>query len=123
LKLARHALIHDGPISRRPLRATPEAGPPGRVDRRPEGRLSGYDPDELVGALDGPGRLAFWGNVYNAYSQVLVDGGRDLYEESRRRFFGLEAIPVAGRELILTRVGNYRSDRPQSGGRYGNTLH
>jgi hypothetical protein len=66
-----------------------------------EDRLAAYDPDELAAALDESARLAFWCNVYNAYSQVLLDRRRELYEVSRRRFFGLEAIPVAGRELSL----------------------
>jgi len=42
--------------------------------------------------------------VYNAYSQVLIGERRELYESSRRRFFGLEAIPVAGRDLSLNRI-------------------
>ena len=32
---------------------------------------------------------------------MLIDDHRKLYEESRRRFFGLEAVPVAGRKLSL----------------------
>jgi hypothetical protein len=67
-------------------------------------RLAAYDPDELAAALDEPTRFAVWCNVYNAYSQVLIDDSRELYEQSRRRFFGLEAIPVAGRELSLNRI-------------------
>lgn len=66
-----------------------------------EETLGAYDPGELAAALDDPARLAFWCNVYNAYSQVLLDRRGELYEESRRRFFGLEAVPVAGRELSL----------------------
>jgi hypothetical protein len=66
-----------------------------------EEQLAAYDPRDLAARLDESARLAFWCNVYNAYSQVLLDRRRDLYQESRRRFFGLEAIPVAGRELSL----------------------
>lgn len=67
-----------------------------------EEELAGYDPGELAAELgDDAARTAFWCNVYNAYSQVLTEARRELYESSRRRFFGLEAIPVAGRELSL----------------------
>jgi len=70
-----------------------------------ESTLAGYDPDALAAGLDTDGRRkAFWCNVYNAYAQVLVEEHRELYEESRRRFFGLEAVPMAGRELSLDRI-------------------
>jgi len=69
-----------------------------------EPALVGYDPDALATDLDDARRKAFWCNVYNAYAQVLIDEYRELYEKSRRRFFGLEAIAVAGRELSLNRI-------------------
>jgi hypothetical protein len=70
-----------------------------------EATLAGYDPGTLAGALDTDARRkAFWCNVYNAYAQVLVAERRDLYERSRRRFFGLAAIEVAGWELSLDRI-------------------
>jgi hypothetical protein len=63
--------------------------------------LAEYDPDQLAAALDEGARTAFWCNVYNAYSQLLMERHRTLREESKRRFFHLEAITVAGRELSL----------------------
>jgi hypothetical protein len=69
-----------------------------------ENRLMTYEPGDLAAGLDASARLAFWCNVYNAYSQVLVERRRELYQKSRRRFFGLEAIPVAGRELSLNQI-------------------
>ncbi len=64
-------------------------------------RLAAHGPDELAAGLDASARLAFWCNVYNAYSQVLVDRRRELYHKSKRRFFALNAVPIAGRELSL----------------------
>jgi hypothetical protein len=70
-----------------------------------ERTLAGYDPEELATGLNDNGaRTAFWCNVYNAYARVLIEDRRELYESSKRRFFGLEAIAVAGRKLSLNRI-------------------
>jgi len=67
--------------------------------------IAGYDPDALATALDTDARRrAFWCNLYNAYSQILLEDEAALYRESKRRFFRLEAIPVAGREVSLNEV-------------------
>jgi len=67
--------------------------------------IAGYDPDSLAEALDTDARRkAFWCNLYNAYSQILLEEEAALYRESKRRFFGLEAIPVAGREVSLNDI-------------------
>lgn len=48
-------------------------------------------------------RLAFWCNVYNAATQLLMDRRPDLYG-SKIRFFRAEAITVAGTSLSLDAI-------------------
>jgi hypothetical protein len=67
--------------------------------------IADYDLDALAAALDTEARRkAFWCNLYNAYAQIILEDEASLYGESRRRFFGREAIPVAGREVSLDDV-------------------
>ncbi|PSQ17669.1 DUF547 domain-containing protein [Halobacteriales archaeon QS_8_69_26] len=66
-------------------------------------RLRDLDPDRLAGDLDTDGaRKAFWINVYNAYAQIRL-AERGGYG-SKRRFFGADQVPVAGRDLSLDRI-------------------
>ena len=70
--------------------------------RAHEDALAELDSDALASALRSDDqRLTFWLNVYNAYAQILLDRWPGEYERSRRRFFGHEAIPVAGKWLSL----------------------
>ncbi|QCC51215.1 DUF547 domain-containing protein [Halapricum salinum] len=77
----------------------------GDPTREYEDALAELDADALARALHSDERrLAFWLNVYNAYAQLLLDRWPGEYERSRRRFFGHEAIPVAGTWLSLDDV-------------------
>jgi len=65
--------------------------------------LRDLDPERLARDLGDDGaRKAFWINVYNAYTQILLDG-RDGYG-SKRKFFGADRVPVAGHDLSLDDV-------------------
>ena len=52
--------------------------------------------------------LAFWINLYNAGTQLLLRDRPELYESSLRffRFFHAPAVTVAGTELSLDRIEN-----------------
>ena len=77
----------------------------GDPTREYEDALAELGADALARALHSDERrLAFWLNVYNAYAQLLLDRWPGEYERSRRRFFGHEAIPVAGTWLSLDDV-------------------
>jgi hypothetical protein len=77
----------------------------GEPTREHEDALAGLEQTDLATALaSDEQRLAFWLNVYNAYAQLLLERWPDEYERSRRRFFGHEAIPVAGAWLSLDDV-------------------
>jgi hypothetical protein len=87
----------------------------GEPTRGLETRLGSLDDPALAAALDtDDARLAFWSNVYNAYAQLLLDRYPAEYEDSRRRFFGHEAIPVAGEWLSLDAVEHGLLRRSQS---------
>jgi len=83
--------------------------------RAHEDALAGLDSDALATALTtDEQRLAFWLNVYNAYAQILLKRWPSEYERSRRRFFGHEAIPVAGTWLSLDDIEHGILRRSQS---------
>lgn len=52
--------------------------------------------------------LAFWTNLYNAGTQLLLDRRPELYESPLRaiRFFTATAVTVAGTDLPLDRIEN-----------------
>ncbi len=69
-----------------------------------EAALAGLDRGALAPVrTDRRAGLAFWCNVYNAATQLLLDRRPALYD-SRRRFFGADAVTVAGVELSLDDV-------------------
>jgi hypothetical protein len=87
----------------------------GESTREHEDALARLDQIDLVTALETDDRrLAFWLNVYNAYAQLLLERWPAEYERSRRRFFGHEAIPVAGTWLSLDDVEHGILRRSQS---------
>jgi len=87
----------------------------GEPTREHEDVLAGLDPDVLTTSLTtDEQRLAFWLNVYNAYAQLLLERWPGEYERSRRRFFGHEAIPVAGTWLSLDAIEHGILRRSQS---------
>jgi hypothetical protein len=66
--------------------------------------LAGYDHDDLAAVRDDRERaLAFWTNLYNAGTQLLLERRPGLYDSPLRflRFFRAEAVTVAGRGLSL----------------------
>jgi len=74
----------------------------GESTREFEARLAALDGATLASGLpDDDAKLVFWIDVYNAYAQLLLDRQPDVYERSRRRFFGQRAIPIAGEWLSL----------------------
>jgi hypothetical protein len=83
-------------------------------------RLAAYDDDDLaVLRSDRDTALAFWLNLYNAGTQLLLDSRPDLYESSLRflRFFRAPAVTVAGTDLSLDDVeqGILRGSRSKYG--------
>ena len=69
--------------------------------------LAAYDDAALVPLReDRRTALAFWLNLYNAGTQLLLDRRPELYESSLRtvRFFRAEAVTVAGESLSLNDV-------------------
>ena len=69
--------------------------------------LAAYDAAALVPLReDRRTALAFWLNLYNAGTQLLLDRRPALYESSLRtvRFFRAEAVTVAGEPLSLNDV-------------------
>ena len=45
-------------------------------------------------------RLAFWLNIYNGFTQVILNNNPDLYK-TRSAFFASEQIKIAGKDLSL----------------------
>jgi len=69
--------------------------------------LAAYDDDALVPLReDRRIALAFWLNLYNAATQLLLDRRPELYESALRtvRFFRAEAVTVAGTPLSLNDI-------------------
>ena len=57
--------------------------------------------DELTAALNTDAKAkAFWLNIYNAYTQVLLQKNPDAYK-NRNRFFKNKSIEIAGKRLSL----------------------
>jgi hypothetical protein len=66
--------------------------------------LAAYDGTELEPVWTGRRRaLAFWTNLYNAGTQLLLERRPELYDSPLRflRFFRADAVTVAGRGLSL----------------------
>lgn len=83
-------------------------------------RLAAYDHEELaVLRRDRTAALAFWLNLYNAGTQLLLDRHPEGYESPLRlvRFFRAEAIEVAGVGLSLDAIehGILRDGRSKYG--------
>jgi len=67
-------------------------------------RLAAFGPSDLEQVrTDRETALAFWCNLYNAGTQLLLDRRPDLYESPFRffRFFRATAVTVAGTDLSL----------------------
>ncbi len=63
--------------------------------------LNDTDPDELVKQLISEDlKKAFWINIYNAYTQVILAKDPDKYK-NRRSFFGSRQTVIAGKTLSL----------------------
>ena len=82
--------------------------------------LAGYDHDDLAAVRDDRERaLAFWINLYNAGTQLLLERRPELYESPLRfvRFFRADAVTVAGHGLGLDAVeqGILRGGRSKYG--------
>jgi Protein of unknown function, DUF547 len=57
--------------------------------------------DELKAALNTDAKAkAFWLNIYNAYTQVLLQKNPDAYK-NRNKFFKSRSIEIAGKQLSL----------------------
>lgn len=64
--------------------------------------LAGLNADELARVLGtDAARKAFWINLYNAFSQLLLAEHRTAFEQSRARFFATKWVPVAGFQVSL----------------------
>lgn len=48
-------------------------------------------------------RLAFWLNIYNGFTQVILKNNPDQYK-TRSAFFGSEQIKIAGKDLSLNMI-------------------
>ena len=82
--------------------------------------LAGYDHDDLAAVRDERERaLAFWINLYNAGTQLLLERRPELYESPLRfvRFFRADAVTVAGYGLGLDAIeqGILRGGRSKYG--------
>jgi len=82
--------------------------------------LAGYDRGRLRAVrTERTAGLAFWLNLYNAGTQLLLERRPDLYDSRLRffRFFGAEALVVAGRGLSLDAIeqGILRGGRSKYG--------
>jgi len=82
--------------------------------------LAGYDHDDLAAVRnDRETALAFWTNLYNAGTQLLLDRRSELYESPLRsvRFFRADAVTVAGTALGLDAIeqGILRGGRSKYG--------
>lgn len=66
--------------------------------------IAGYDTNQLESELaDDDKRKAFWLNIYNAYTQILLLSDTNSYRH-RNRFFSQKKIPVAEQHLSLDDV-------------------
>jgi len=92
-------------VAKRLLSATKVGDDPDRhLDR-----LAAFDDGALERIrTDGQAALAFWCNLYNAGTQLLLDRRPELYESPLRfvRFFRATAITVAGTDLGLDEIEN-----------------
>ena len=84
------------------------------------GTLSGYGHDDLAPLrTDRDRALAFWTNLYNAGTQLLLERRPETYESPLRfvRFFRAEALAVAGTGLGLDAIehGILRGGRSKYG--------
>lgn len=94
-----------------------------RADRDPapfRARLAGFDDADLAPVReDRNAALAFWSNVYNAGTQLLLTERPALYESRLRflRFFNADCITVAGTTLGLDTIehGLLRGSRSKYG--------
>ena len=82
--------------------------------------LAGYDHERLRAVrTERTAGLAFWLNLYNAGTQLLLERRSELYDSRLRffRFFGAEALVVAGRGLSLDAIeqGILRGGRSKYG--------
>ncbi len=66
--------------------------------------LEQVPPESLERQLtDDNRKKAFWINIYNAYTQIILAKDPDRYKK-RSRFFGSRQIPIAGRMLSLDEI-------------------
>lgn len=94
-----------------------------RAEKDPEpylSRLAEYDHETLSPVRnDRQAALAFWLNLYNAGTQLLLERRPELYESPLRvlRFFGADAVTVAGRGVSLDGIeqGILRGGRSKYG--------
>jgi hypothetical protein len=82
--------------------------------------LAGYDHEDLAAVrTDRTRALAFWMNLYNAGTQLLLDRTPGLYDSPLRflRFFRAAAVTVAGTDLSLDAIeqGILRGGRSKYG--------
>jgi len=85
-----------------------------------EGELAALDYDTLVElSTDRGAATTFWLNCYNAFTQLLLDRDRSLYD-SRNQFFSSRLIPIAGERLSLDEIehGLLRGGHWKLGGGY-----
>ena len=84
--------------------------------------LKNANVDELAGELNTDHkRLAFWLNIYNGFTQILLKKNPDQYK-SRSSFFSSKQIQIAGQELSLDLIEHgilRRSKIKWSGGYLG----
>lgn len=67
-------------------------------------RLNDLSFDSLLIALNtDQKKTAFWINLYNGFTQVLLRNNPDLYKD-RRKFFSAKLINVAGRNFSLDKI-------------------
>jgi hypothetical protein len=68
-------------------------------------QLAALPAEDLAAALGTDAeRLAFWINLYNAFSQLLLTEHRAEFERNRTRFFGAKRIDVAGYRVSLNEI-------------------
>jgi len=103
-------------LSTRFLTAVRRAEPTASIERK----LAGLDVAALERlAADPMAATTVWCNLYNGFTQLLLDRDRSLYA-SRRRFFSQRLIPVAGHRLSLDEIehGILRGRQWKLGGGY-----
>jgi hypothetical protein len=92
----------------------------GESTARLERELVGLDPVSLDSlSSDQDAAIAFWCNVYNAFTQLLLDREPSLYD-SRNRFFSKQLVPIGGKRLSLDEIehGILRGGHWKLGGGY-----